>query len=87
MFIEIFKISQNSQETPVPEETPVNFAKSLGTRRLLLKWGHCKNETREIDCLCSKEVDAMLIASTKIPEYEGSMAIQLLWRSALLIVS
>ena len=26
-----FKISQNSQETPVPEETPVNFAKSLRT--------------------------------------------------------
>ena len=24
-----FKISQNSQETPVPEETPVNFAKFL----------------------------------------------------------
>ena len=39
-----FKISQNSQETPVIEETPVNFAKFLRTpflqndsRRLLLK--------------------------------------------------
>ena len=39
-----FKISKNSQETPVPEETPVNFAKILGTPflqnnsgRLLLK--------------------------------------------------
>ena len=39
-----FKISQNSQETPVPEETPVNFAKVLRTpflqnnsRRLLLE--------------------------------------------------
>ena len=39
-----FKISQNSQETPVPEETPVNFAKFLRTPflqnnsgRLLLK--------------------------------------------------
>ena len=39
-----FKISQNSQETPVPEETPVNFAKFLRTcflqnysGRLLLK--------------------------------------------------
>ena len=38
-----FKISQNSQETPVPEETPVNFAKFLritflqnNSRRLLL---------------------------------------------------
>ena len=26
-----FKISQNSQETPVPEEAPVNFAKFLIT--------------------------------------------------------
>ena len=25
------KMSQNSQETPVPEETPVNFAKFLRT--------------------------------------------------------
>ena len=27
----IFKMLQNSQETPVPEETPVNFAKILKT--------------------------------------------------------
>ena len=26
-----FKMSQNSQEIPVPEETPVNFAKFLRT--------------------------------------------------------
>ena len=39
-----FKILQNSQETPVPKETPVNFEKFLRTpflqknsRRLLLK--------------------------------------------------
>ena len=39
-----FKILQNSQETPVPEEAPVNFAKFLKTLfsqnnsgRLLLK--------------------------------------------------
>ena len=39
-----FKISQNSQQTPVPEKTPVNFAKFLRTpflqnnsERLLLK--------------------------------------------------
>ena len=39
-----FKISQNSQQTPLPVETPVNFAKCLRTpflqsnsRRLLLK--------------------------------------------------
>ena len=33
---------------------------------------HCKNEAREIDCHCCKEVDAMLIASAKIPEREGA---------------
>ena len=27
-----FKISQNSQETPVPGKTPTNFAKYLRTR-------------------------------------------------------
>ena len=30
------------------------------------KCGHCKNEAREKDCLCCREVDAMLIASAKI---------------------
>ena len=34
----------------------------------------CKNEGREIDCLCCREVDAMLIASAKIPEREGSIS-------------
>ena len=38
------------------------------------KCGHCKNEAREIDCLCCREVDAMLIASAKIPEREGSIS-------------
>ena len=47
-------MSQNSQETPVPEETPVNFAKFLRTSllqnnsgRLLLKCGHF-NKARDI---------------------------------------
>ena len=38
------------------------------------KWGHCKNKARETDCLCCREVDAMLIASVKIPEREGSIS-------------
>ena len=29
-----------------------------------------KSEAREIDCICGREVDAMFIASTKIPEHE-----------------
>ena len=32
---------------------------------------HCKIEARGIDCLCCREVVAMLIASTKIPEQQG----------------
>ena len=50
----LFKMSQNSQETLVPEETPVNFAKFLRTSllqnnsgRLLLKCGHF-NKARDI---------------------------------------
>ena len=49
-------MSQNSQDSPVPEETPVNFAKFLRTpleqnnsRQLLLKCGHFNNEARDID--------------------------------------
>ena len=33
-----------------------------------------KNEAREIDCLCCGEVNAMLIASAKIPEHQGSIS-------------
>ena len=64
-----FKISQNSQETSVPEVTPVNFAKFLRTPllqnnsgRLLLKCRHFNNEARGIDCI--------FIALAKIPERE-----------------
>ena len=76
-----FKILQNSQETPVLEETPMNFSKFLripflqnNSGRLLLKGGDSENKTREIDCLSFRELDAMLIASTKIPEREGRVS-------------
>ena len=36
------------------------------------KCRHCKNEAREIDCLCCREAHAMFIASAKIPVREGS---------------
>ena len=36
------------------------------------KWGHCRNWAREKDCL-GWEVDAMFIASAKIPERKGSI--------------
>ena len=37
------------------------------------KCGHCKNEAREIDCLCCRELNAMLITLVKIPEHEESI--------------
>ena len=39
-----------------------------------LKYGYCQNESRELDCLYRREVNAMLIASAKIPEREGSIS-------------
>ena len=48
-------MSLNSQEAPVPEETPMNFAKFLRTTflknnsgQLFLKRSHCKNEVRDV---------------------------------------
>ena len=34
--------------------------------------GYCNNEARDIDCICCTELDAMLIATAKIPEREES---------------
>ena len=72
-----FKISQSSQGTPVPEETPLNSAKFLRTPflqknsgRLLLK-ADIAITKREMLCIGCRELDAMLIASAKIPEREG----------------
>ena len=77
-----FKISQNLQKTPVPEETPVNFAKFLKNtffteqlRTTASGSGYCNNEARDVDCICCRELDAMLIASAKIPEREGSISL------------
>ena len=35
--------------------------------------GSCKNEAREIGCLCCREEDAVLIALAKMPDREGSI--------------
>ena len=74
-------MSQNSEETPVPEKTPVNFEKILrapflqnNAGRLLLKCGHCNNKARDIGCIWCRELDAMLMASAKNPEHEGSIS-------------
>ena len=76
-----FKMSQNSEETPAPEETPVNFAKFLRmsflqntSGRLHVKCRYCDNESTDIGCICCSELDAILIALTKIPEHEGSIS-------------
>ena len=43
------------------------------------KSGYWNNEARDIDCICCRELDAMLTASAKIPEGEGkNLIIQLL---------
>ena len=75
-----FKMSQNSQETPVPEETPVNFAKFLRTsllqnnsRRLLLKCRHFNNEEIEIVFVVESWM-LCFIALAKTPEPEGSIS-------------
>ena len=73
---------QNSQETLVQDQIPMNFAKVLritflqnNSGQLFLKCGHCNNEARDIDCICCRELDAILIASAKIPECEGSISL------------
>ena len=40
------------------------------------KCGHCKNEARETDCICCREiaVDVMLINLAKSPQREGSIS-------------
>ena len=38
------------------------------------KCGYYKNEAREIDYLCCREVDVILISSAKISEREGSIS-------------
>ena len=49
------------------QRKPVNFAKFLRTPllqnnsgRLLLKCQHYNNEARDIDCICCRELDALL---------------------------
>ena len=37
------------------------------------KCKYCKNEAREIDCPCCREMNAMLIASAKTLEHEGKI--------------
>ena len=67
----------------MPEEAPVNFAKFSGTaflqnnsgcRATASESGYWNNEARYIDCICCRELDAMLIALAKIAEREGRIS-------------
>ena len=62
----------------MPEETPVNFAKIFRNtffteqlRTTTSESGYCNNKARDIDC---RQLDAILIASAKIPEHEGRIS-------------
>ena len=83
-----FKILQSSQERPVI------FAKFLRTPfllnnsgRLLLKCGHCKNEVREIDCLCCRELDDAYCFGQNSRAQGKHVTIQLLWASPQQLVT
>ena len=50
------------------------FKNAFFTERLrttVSKSGYCNNEARDIDCICCRELDAMLIASAKISDGKG----------------
>ena len=74
------KILKNLQETSVPEETPVNFAKFLRaaflqskSEQLLLKRGQWKpKQEKKIVFVVERWV--VLITSAKIPDYEESIS-------------
>ena len=49
------------------------------------KWGNCKNEAREIDCIWCRDVDVMLIALAKILEREGNISPCSFYKQRLLV--
>ena len=73
-----FKILQYLQETLVPEKTPVNFATFLRTPFLQ---GNCfwnatiAKAKREKYIVFAAEMDAVLTASAKTPEHQGSISL------------
>ena len=67
----------HEKETTETKHIHVSAANLLHIRIGNLDWckcRHCKNEARERDFFCCREVDAMLIALAKIPEHEGSIS-------------
>ena len=77
LHIRIGNLYWNESHEEETKHIPVSTAHLLRIRIRNLDWckcGHCKNEAREIDCLCCRVVDAMLIASAKIPECDGRIS-------------
>ena len=69
--------NKNKKKQKKTKHIHASGANLLHIRIVNLDWrkcGHRKNEAREIDCLCCREVNAMLIASAKILEREGSIS-------------
>ena len=48
------------------------FTEQLGTTASESEY--CNDEARDIDCICCRELDPMLIASAKINECEGRIS-------------
>ena len=77
LHIRIGNLVWNESHEKETKHIHTSAADLLHIRKGNLDWrkcGHCKSETREIDCLCCREVNAMLIASVKILEHEGSIS-------------
>ena len=77
LHIRIGNLDWNESHEKETKHIHTSAADLLHIRKGNLDWrkcGHCKGETREIDCLCCREVNAMLIASGKILEREGSIS-------------
>ena len=73
LYIGIGNPDWNESHAKKTKHIHASAAELLDIRIENLNWckrGHCKNEAREIDCLCCREVNAMLIALAKIQECE-----------------
>ena len=67
-----FKISQNSQKTPVARGNTCEFCKIFKNtffteqlRTTASESGYCNNEARDIDCICCRELDQCLLLRLK----------------------
>ena len=69
-----FKMSQNSQETPVPEEFCKIFKNTFFTEQFWTTASEMRIWQQRSERFCCRELDAMLISSAKIPKREESIS-------------